>query len=185
MLVMGKDGVARQLDLKVARTLMGGDKSEFGHGFIQNLFYFAEHLGNSRALSIGRFAAYLEGTLKRIDVEGDCYLEFAYSKGSPSHGEPYNEQSGLNQSISSFMNGASDHLYEFEIPESLPDEIKGMAKEMRELSLDMGHGSGLMDAEGKVCNIDNFRRVKELTIEIARALDFVVFGIVGDEGEYQ
>ena len=44
-----------------------------------------------------------------------------------------------------WFNGASDHLYELQIPESYPDELKGRLLSFKERVLDHGHGSGLME----------------------------------------
>lgn len=43
-----------------------------------------------------------------------------------------------------WINGASDHLYELQIPKELPEPLKKMALKLQDTALDLGHGSGLM-----------------------------------------
>jgi len=43
-----------------------------------------------------------------------------------------------------WFNGASDHLYEMEAPETLPEELQERLQKFRSLMLDRGHGSGLL-----------------------------------------
>lgn len=45
---------------------------------------------------------------------------------------------------STWINGASDHLYELEIPKNLPEPLKKMAIELQEIALKWGHGEYLM-----------------------------------------
>ena len=55
-------------------------------------------------------------------------------------------KSGLDkeQAYSIWINGASDHLYDLELPKNLPIPIKKMVKELKDIALDYGHGSKMM-----------------------------------------
>jgi hypothetical protein len=47
-----------------------------------------------------------------------------------------------------WFNGASDHLYELQIPDVLPTRLKNRLHKLRDLALEWGHGFGLA---GGVC----------------------------------
>jgi hypothetical protein len=67
-----------------------------------------------------------------------------------------------------WFNGASDHLYELEIPKQWEDhEIGKKAKELQDLALDIGHGSRMM----QIIDKSEFTKVVELTKEIALLID--------------
>lgn len=69
---------------------------------------------------------------------------------------------------SMWFNAASDHLYEFEVPEKWKGTKVGeKAEKLKELSLDIGHGSRLTDHDCK----SDFELVKNLTKEIALLID--------------
>ena len=166
----------RALDLAVAKKLMGDkSSSEFGQGFIQNLLYFIEHFGREDVKHIYALEGFLEGRTSKADLLANYpSLESSLSV----HGKK-----ALENKINLFMNGSSDHLYDFIIPETLPDSIKKDAEELRELAIDMGHGEGL--SNHSFCTIAKFRRLHELCLCIARMLDILVFNVEVDEGEYQ
>lgn len=70
---------------------------------------------------------------------------------------------------SSWFNGSSDHLYDIEVPEVFKGtEIETMVKELKDTSLDLGHGSGLID---DIATKRDFQRVFELTEKIAFEID--------------
>ena len=46
---------------------------------------------------------------------------------------------------STWFNGASDHLYDLQIPDNFPKELKEELKDFKDKVLDYGHGSGLMN----------------------------------------
>ena len=46
--------------------------------------------------------------------------------------------------LSSWINSASDHLFELELPKNLPEEIKTAIEELRSVAIDYGHGSKMM-----------------------------------------
>lgn len=43
-----------------------------------------------------------------------------------------------------WFNGSSDHLYELEVPESLPADLKKKISAFRDKMLDLGHGKGFL-----------------------------------------
>lgn len=164
-------------DLKVAKKLMGEEThSEFGSGFLQNILYFYQHFGQREEMQ-------------------NLYIAQEYASGSITAEEAnhrskrvgisiqFNGTDAVCDLISLFMNGASDHLYDLVIPKNIPDEIREMAAELKETALDMGHGIGLTDRSQ--CTFEKFKRVETLCIEIIRNLDFHLFDIFCEEGQYQ
>lgn len=160
---------------RVARRLRGEDDSEFGRGFLQQLLYFYKHFGEPSLRQIYGLQALREGRITREKLLKD------YPILRPDLAM-WGEQA-LEHRIGLFMNGASDHLYDFEIPESLPEVVQLKANELRDLVLDMGHGQGLSDRS--FCTMEKFSKVHELVLEIVRMIDLLVFDVVVDEGEYQ
>ncbi|MCK4259904.1 MAG: hypothetical protein KAX49_13060 [Halanaerobiales bacterium] len=67
-----------------------------------------------------------------------------------------------------WFNGASDHLYDLVIPESLPKTLQRRLKKFRGKCLDLGHGSGLMD--NSVVEEDYVWAVQEAK-DLLRAID--------------
>ena len=69
-----------------------------------------------------------------------------------------------------WFNGASDHLYELEIPEQWKNtKIGKKAKELQDLALDIGHGNRMMEAGEKI--EEDYSKVVELTKEIGFLID--------------
>lgn len=168
----------RDIDLQVARKLRGVESSEFGRGFIQNLFYFIEHFGRTDVREIYFLYRYREGEISQKE------LERSYS-GIAADLKVYDGDvdEALSYKIGLFLSGASDHLYDFVIPDNIPEDIKRKAQELRELALDLGHGSGLMDKS--ICTMESFQRIQRLSFDIARMVDILVFDVDVDEGEHQ
>ena len=68
-----------------------------------------------------------------------------------------------------WFNGASDHLYELEIPEKWKDKEIGIkAKELQDLALDIGHGDRMMKPENTK---EDFIKCIELTKELGLLID--------------
>ena len=80
-----------------------------------------------------------------------------------------------------WFNGASDHLFELEIPEQFVKTPIGIkAKELQELSLDIGHGDRMMSMTAE----KDFKYVVNLTKEIAMLIDREL-GIDPVKGDYE
>src|SRR5262245_53725904 len=125
--------------------------SEFGKGFVYNLNLFAQHFENSLAASVGRFKFLMNKTeeeRKKI-MEPNPEPKYNYGKDMdfailmwqkfiPIHGTP---EKTLSHQIEIWANGASDHLYELEVPEKWKKtKIGKLAKKIQERGLSMGHG---------------------------------------------
>jgi hypothetical protein len=69
-------------------------------------------------------------------------------------------KAGLNDWAFIWFNGASDHLYDLEIPDKLPKKLKTRLLKLQKDALDCGHGAGIM-GERKVTKEDALRCLKE------------------------
>lgn len=99
--------------------------SEFGKGLIICMVKFAEHYERKRE----KFIELLSGNEKLLEKH-KTGIEIYGSK------EEY-----ISKEIETFMNGASDHLYEIYVPEGEDwDEIREKVRIMKEKALTMGHG---------------------------------------------
>ena len=47
----------------------------------------------------------------------------------------------FNTEVSTWFNGASDHLYDLQIPDNLPKNIKKRLKKLQNRALEIGHGT--------------------------------------------
>jgi len=91
--------------------------SEFGTGCLYNLGLFLKHW---------------------LTLRDEKKLNEEMSKKYPE------SNWGDSRAIEMTMNGASDHFYNMEIPENIPQDIKDRLKKLQDEALDMGHGKGLM-----------------------------------------
>jgi len=133
------------------------EKSEFGKGLVICLVKFAEH-----AMYLSHFIKNNKRMLK---------------EGSLLHPELYNE----GHAVSMWANGASDHLYEIEVPKGKEwDSIRRKVKKLQNKGLDMGHGSGLMSDRFVKKDADELIK---LTREIALMIDRKL-GLKPQEGEF-
>ena len=79
----------------------------------------------------------------------------------------YFENFSESERIETWANGASDHLYEIEVPEGKEwDRIRKKVKELQDKGLEMGHGF-----TGKKWTMEDFGELIELTHEIALMID--------------
>ena len=78
-------------------------------------------------------------------------------------------KSGLDEKsvYSLWINGASDHLYDLELPKNLPIPIKKMVKELQNIALDYGHGSKMMTGMSK----KTYKCIREMLNNITLAID--------------
>jgi hypothetical protein len=81
--------------------------------------------------------------------------------------------------VEMFFNGASDHLYEIEVPKDwLGTDIDIKVKELQSLGLEIGHGF-----TGKKWTKDNFNKAYELLEDIALLID-VKLGLTPQKGQW-
>ena len=81
--------------------------------------------------------------------------------------------------VSMFFNGASDHLYEIEVPESWAGtDIDTKVKELQSLGLEIGHGF-----TNKKWSKDDFHKAYELLEEIALLIDIKI-GLIPQKGQW-
>ena len=81
-----------------------------------------------------------------------------------------------------FIGGASDHLSCIEIPEALPDDVKGDLEELISIAFELRHVSLEADVEETYMA---FKRLHDLTLGVARMLDYYLFDIICDEGQWR
>ena len=81
-----------------------------------------------------------------------------------------------------WFNGASDHLYELQIPKTLPKSLQKRLKNFQEKCLDLGHGSGLLDMTSATKEDIKWavQEAKDLLMEIDKA-----HGIKVSKGHYE
>lgn len=104
--------------------MINSPESEFGKGLIICLVKFAEHFG--------RWQQYKQ-EYKRIREENKLEIALQILQNKPGI---YSES----DAVESFFNGASDHLYEIEVPEEWKNtEIAKKVKELQDLGLKIGH----------------------------------------------
>lgn len=116
--------------------------SDFGKGFIYNLILFTKHWAEMRT---------------KLDM---------YKKMRERSPDLFDE----NDAVQLWFNGASDHFYEFEIPEKYKDtEIGKIALYIESKSLDAGHGSGLMGR--KKITLKDYEEVFEKLENLAMLID--------------
>ena len=151
--------------------------SEFGKGFVYCLCLFAQHFENDIAKSIGNYAFILgkskeEKELILCDKPDDKHNYGFNSKVKwwldhivPIFGSP---QKALSHEIDLWANGASDHLYEIEVPISMKNTpIEEKVKRLQDKALLIGHGFVSED----IYNIEDFYDLKKLTNEIMFLVD--------------
>ena|SRR3990167_7291000 len=80
------------------------------------------------------------------------------------------EKAGTKFDYSILFNEASDHLYELTIPEQWQGkEIGKIAKQIQDLSLEIGHGKRMMENSPQVK--EDFEKVVKLTKELGFLID--------------
>ena len=115
------------------------EESEFGKGLVLCLVKFAEH---------------------RWRWQEDKALWKKMQKDNSGH---FSES----HAVEMHMNGASDHLYEIEVPEAWKKKKIGkLVKKLQDKGLEMGHGF-----TGKTWTEEDITEVYKLTQEIAMLID--------------
>lgn len=81
-----------------------------------------------------------------------------------------------------WFNGASDHLYELEIPNQLPEKLRKRIAKWQSKCLDLGHGKHL-NAERKLTEDDVIWAINEAQ-EILRSVD-TFLGVKTAKGQFE
>ena len=128
------------------------NKSEFGKGFVYNLVLFAKHFENSSYERI-RHAHFIMSKSREerdkilcdnLDPSHDYgkdatfWMRFFVEKETPIYGS---EKKAMSHLLELWANGASDHLYDIEVPERYRGtEVERLTLDLKSRALRMGHG---------------------------------------------
>jgi len=132
------------------------NKSEFGKGLVVCLAKFMEHFSNNLIRQIYHRAFLLKKSQEdqqkilsgnppdNLNYGKDLTEDFIFFMNktvkifkTPEH--------AISFDITLWANGASDHLYDIEVPKKKGwEEIKKIINKLQDKGLDMGHGAGLM-----------------------------------------
>lgn len=165
-------------------------KSEFGKGFAYNIALFTKHFENHFARLVGQLQWIKEMPEKKrklvlsdnppakYDYGKDIELaKFYWKEILPIWGTP---ERLVSQQIEMWANGASDHLYELEIPEHLEKKKIGqLARKLQSKALEIGHGF-----RGKTYKYKDFVWMQQTALEIMLLLDKEL-GLKPEKGEYE
>jgi len=144
--------------------------SDFGRGLVICLVKFSEHF---------MYLYYNWDVRVKHQIEFDKMFYKKYKEYSPP--KDYNKYA-ISNIITNWANGASDHLYEIEVPKGRQwSKIRKKVEELQDKGLDMGHGAGFM-------NVKEYTRkdvdyLMELTREIALDVDKII-GLEPEMGDY-
>jgi len=139
-------------------------KSDFGKGLVICLVKFAEHF--ERDMIFLKIRDFENGNLTDLDKQ---ILEIYGSV-----------EKLISHEIEMWANGASDHLYEIEVPKGKGwDKIRIKVKELQEKGLNMGHGFHL----SKIWKKEDLFELFNLTRDIALMIDKKL-GLNPDVGEW-
>lgn len=165
-------------------------KSEFGKGLVICLTKFSEHFENNYVRELQIIKSYLKENEKNKELmtspnppSGLNYgkphmdnLRFFMEKEVPIDGSI---EKALSMKIELWANGATDHLYEIEVPEQFKRTTLGKKiKMLQDKGLEMGHGF-----LGKIWTIEDVEELMNLTREIGVLIDKKL-GLKPDIGEY-
>ncbi len=162
---------------------MTREKSEFGKGLVICLVKFAQHRTQHNADSFGIFDKWI-----KQNPENRKLMLSPSPPDNLNYGFPHMQrlkhfveiadkiyegdyEKYLSKEIETFMNGASDHLYEIEVPKDKRwDKVRKMVEKLRKKALHMGHGFEekkkwtLKDVE------DLFELINKISVEIDKNL---------------
>ena len=157
------------------------EKSEFGKGLVVCLAKFSEHFTNSQIREIYDRAFFLKKPQKEQDIilSGNPPPNLSYGKNKtdnfiffmkktvPIYG---NIKSSTSSSVTLWANGASDHLYDIEVPlDKKWNKIRVVVDMLKDKGLDMGHGLGLMGK--KEYTVEDLTELVELTKKALLLID--------------
>ena len=165
--------------------------SEFGKGLIICLVKFAEHFENSMARQLGHFDMFMKLSKEKQDLvrsntppdnlnygsDVNSQFDWWMKTAVPIWGTP---QKTLSHEIELWLNCASDHLYEIEVPKGKSwDKIRAKVKKLQNKGLEMGHGF----QHNKSWKIEDVNELKDLTEQISLMVDKKI-GLKSDIGKW-
>jgi hypothetical protein len=170
------------------------ERSEFGKGLVVCLAKFRSHYDNSLFQNASfcnmvikkksekekkEMAEGTAGSENTYDKRLMDYWKYFYKKTKEIYDIDYKKS--LSSDLSMFMSGASDHLYNIEVPKIfIGSRIEDMVKELQDKALDIGHGSRMMSGD---ITFDEVWYLFDLTDKILLAIDQQL-GLNADIGEY-
>lgn len=150
--------------------------SEFGKGFLYCLGMFTCHFQNDMADKLRKIRFLMDKSpedrdkiIKKIDGAHDYGQSmdmaiFYFTKILPIYGTP---EKMLSSEITTWANGATDHLYDIQCPEVFKGtEIEKKVTELQDKGLKMGHGFLPIDY-----TFDDFLELQTLTGDIFKLVD--------------
>ena len=167
------------------------EKSEFGKGLTICLAKFLEHFGYEQL----RMIYFIEVYKNKSKVEQKAmisnnppdnlnygnlneYLGFFIRDIVPIHDGDIDK--ALSREIENWASGASDHLYELEVPEGKKwNKVRKMVEKLKDKGLKMGHDFDL-NTNWKT---EDINELKVLTLDILLELDTII-GLQPELGEY-
>lgn len=171
---------------------MTKEKSEYGKGLVICLVKFANHFNNDQAKTIYDLKHYYDSDEKvrkemlKYSPEPSCNygkrfhdkIRFYIRDMLPIHNGNLDEL--ISHEITLWANGATDHLYEIEVPKGKSwDKIRTKIEKLQDEGLQMGHGF----RENKLYTPDDMKKLINLTIEISVMIDKKL-GLKSDRGEW-
>lgn len=163
--------------------------SEFGKGFAYSLVLFAQHFENDLAVRIGHHHFIMskspEEREKILCDSPDPSHSYGFNKELKQWIETFvpiwgSEEATLAHDIEIWANGATDHLYEIEVPEKWANEKIGrMVEQLKDGGLVIGHGF-----TQAVWTMKDFAGLQTLTTKIAFELDKLL-GVNPIEAKYK
>ena len=140
-------------------------KSDFGKGLVACLILFAQHIGKLEEMW-WIVADYEEN--KRLPEEWEMSLEIWKTFDNL-----------LSSRIVTWANGATDHLYEIEVPKGKEwSAIRKKIKELQDVGIQMGHGF-----TGQIYTLEDVDKLIKLANGIAIDIDKKI-GLNPDIGEW-
>jgi hypothetical protein len=173
-------------------TNMKKEKSEFGKGMLICMIKFAEHQSQHNGAYFPIYRKFIEQTpekrklMLQEDPPSNLNYGFPFMTALKNfvriaekvHKGDY--EKAFSYEIELFMNSASDHLYEIEVPEGKSwDKIRAMVKKLQSKGLHIGHG---FDAISK-WTMDDYYELFQLNREIALKIDKKL-GLKADIGNW-
>ena len=141
--------------------------SEFGTGTVYCLVLFANHFNNEGWQSVENHHWQIKGEQPKD--------AFWFNKIVPIWGSP---ERALAHDIEIWANGASDHLYELQIPEE-EGELKEVLTTLMKKGLRMGHSF-----DCTMWEIKDLTEVRNLTLKAAMLIDQKL-GVLSEKGDYE
>jgi len=146
------------------------EESEFGSGLVVCLVKFSEHFMNPQMQRIWSVEHWMKskdrqdqyGTAYNTDIESFKRVELTV------YGT---DEKAFSQLIENWANGATDHLYELQVPKEWENtDLAKKVAELKELGLSMGH-SFQRDYPWTTEHIGKLRKlVEEISLELDKRL---------------